>query len=318
MLLFFDIFVHICNNPVSINLMGFVMGDMADYYDDAAECRIARIQFLEIWNDFRSQRVEVQETPHLIYQNHLMDKGLSYDQRADIAAELYHINAEKKVHEECICPSCGAEFIKSHYQQKFCKSKVRGKSSCKDFFHNFSNPKRRQRLFWVMGEDMKSPEVQAIEPEVKTTNESLIPINFCVRTRSISSLMGMIEEGKIKLEYFIDKKGCVWDNAKRSQYIESLLIHSPTTQFVLNESFECANYSKTVVDGLQRLLSIKKFIDGDLQLSGLNFLHEYNGMCFSDFHRGFQRRIEETNINVIILRIFKNHDMARKVAIGYM
>lgn len=126
------------------------MGDMTDQCDESMECAIAREEFDAILNEYQKRKSShYNYTPHLIYQNHLMNAGFNLEKRQSIASEIYHINAAKKVKDECICPSCGASFIKSSYQQKFCKSKNRGKSSCKDFFHNFVNPSRINRLNWV-------------------------------------------------------------------------------------------------------------------------------------------------------------------------
>lgn len=120
---------------------------MADYCDESMEGAIAKQEFMAIWNRHKVSTLN-EYTPHLIYQNHLMDAGLNLKKRQSIASEMYHVNTNKKVKDDCICPSCGAEFIKISYQQKFCKSKVKGKSSCKDFFHNFVNPSRMARLNW--------------------------------------------------------------------------------------------------------------------------------------------------------------------------
>jgi nucleoside-specific outer membrane channel protein Tsx len=39
------------------------------------------------------------------------------------------------VGEECCCPSCGSKFIKTSYNQVFCK--VKGGTICKDGYWNF-------------------------------------------------------------------------------------------------------------------------------------------------------------------------------------
>ena len=44
--------------------------------------------------------------------------------------ERYKLNKTAKVGDECVCPSCGTKFIKTNYQQAFCKSK--GGTICKD------------------------------------------------------------------------------------------------------------------------------------------------------------------------------------------
>ncbi len=55
--------------------------------------------------------------------------------------KVYKENKGKKVGEKCICPSCKTLFIKTNYQQAFCKSK--GKTLCKDKYWNNVDPKKR-------------------------------------------------------------------------------------------------------------------------------------------------------------------------------
>lgn len=53
----------------------------------------------------------------------------------------YSLNKAAKVGEELSCPSCGTVFIKSSYQQVFCKS--RGGTICKDKYWNTVTPQKR-------------------------------------------------------------------------------------------------------------------------------------------------------------------------------
>lgn len=55
--------------------------------------------------------------------------------------ERHKINKDTKIGDSCICPSCGTEFIKTNYQQVFCKSK--SGTRCKDFYWNSITPSKR-------------------------------------------------------------------------------------------------------------------------------------------------------------------------------
>jgi len=55
--------------------------------------------------------------------------------------EIYAINKQRKVGDTCICPSCCTTFIKTNYQQAFCKTK--GGTKCKDSYWNFVTPTKR-------------------------------------------------------------------------------------------------------------------------------------------------------------------------------
>jgi hypothetical protein len=55
--------------------------------------------------------------------------------------EKYDKSKSAKVGDLCICPSCNIEFIKTNYQQAFCK--VKGKTVCKDKYWNTVTPTKR-------------------------------------------------------------------------------------------------------------------------------------------------------------------------------
>ena len=55
--------------------------------------------------------------------------------------QRYTLNKSLKVGDNCICPSCGTEFVKGNYQQAFCKSK--NGTICKDKYWNTVDPKKR-------------------------------------------------------------------------------------------------------------------------------------------------------------------------------
>ena len=53
----------------------------------------------------------------------------------------YSVNKSAKVGDNLVCPSCGTSFVKSNYQQAFCKSK--SGTFCKDYFWNNVTPNKR-------------------------------------------------------------------------------------------------------------------------------------------------------------------------------
>ena len=55
--------------------------------------------------------------------------------------QLYENSKSAKVGSTCKCPSCGKEFVKTNYQQAFCKSK-KG-TVCKDKYWNTVTPEKR-------------------------------------------------------------------------------------------------------------------------------------------------------------------------------
>ena len=60
---------------------------------------------------------------------------------------IYNTNKAAKVNTECVCPSCGTKFVKSNYQQAFCKSK--SGTICKDKYWNTIDPKKRNNTIRI-------------------------------------------------------------------------------------------------------------------------------------------------------------------------
>ena len=56
-------------------------------------------------------------------------------------SKAYKLAKEAKVGTSAICPSCGGKFIKTSYQQAFCKSQ--GGTICKDNYWNNVTPNKR-------------------------------------------------------------------------------------------------------------------------------------------------------------------------------
>jgi hypothetical protein len=76
------------------------------------------------------------------------------------------------------------------------------------------------------------------------------------------------------------QRNFVWDSHQKSRLIESILLRIPLPMFYLAEDEEGRI---TVVDGLQRLTTIKDFMDNKFPLKGLQYLNDTcNGKYYSD------------------------------------
>lgn len=79
----------------------------------------------------------------------------------------------------------------------------------------------------------------------------------------------------------------VWNTASKSKFIESLILGIPIPQILLSAKPQVKN-SYIVLDGKQRLLTIKEFIDGKLpngrvfKLKGLRVLTDLEGKSWED------------------------------------
>lgn len=85
----------------------------------------------------------------------------------------------------------------------------------------------------------------------------------------IYTVIERIEHKQINLDTAFQRKGDLWEDKQQSQLIESILIRFPLPLFY----FDGRDPNKwSVIDGLQRLTSLKRFVlDKDLRLQGLEF-----------------------------------------------
>ncbi len=98
------------------------------------------------------------------------------------------------------------------------------------------------------------------------------PDSIKVQTKpfNIKLIHDMIESGDIDLNPDF-QRNFVWDSLQKSRLIESILLRIPLPMFYFSEDKEGLI---TVVDGLQRLTTIKEFMDNKFSLKGLEYLKD--------------------------------------------
>lgn len=74
------------------------------------------------------------------------------------------------------------------------------------------------------------------------------------------------------------QRNFIWDKTRQSKLIESILLGLPLPSIYLSQ-YEDGRL--TIVDGLQRITTIKKFYEDDLILTNLEYLKECNGKKYS-------------------------------------
>ena len=90
----------------------------------------------------------------------------------------------------------------------------------------------------------------------------------------------------------------IWNAEKKSRLIESLLLRIPIPVFYVAAD---ADEKWAVVDGVQRLSTIRDYVKGEFPLTRLEYRSEFDGLRHGDLPRPMQRRIDETQfvVNVI-------------------
>lgn len=91
----------------------------------------------------------------------------------------------------------------------------------------------------------------------------------------------------------------VWTTLQRSELVESILMGIPIPMLYL---FENEEGLRQVIDGKQRLSSLKEFISGKFQLTHLKMLSQYNGFHFYDLPPLLQSKIEDCQLQVYIVQ----------------
>ena len=118
---------------------------------------------------------------------------------------------------------------------------------------------------------------------------------------SLKQFVDLINDGDIELtpnfqRYF------VWDNTRQSRLIESIFLGLPLPSIYLSQYDDGR---LTIVDGLQRLSTIKRFMENKLRLCNLEYLEECNGLTYSQLDKVLSplriRRFGQTQIMCFVI-----------------
>ena len=93
------------------------------------------------------------------------------------------------------------------------------------------------------------------------------------------------------------QRDLVWEEARQSKLIESVIMRIPLPVFYLAEDEQGR---MVVVDGLQRLSTFRKFLQDELVLR-LSHQRELEGKKFSDLNPKLQNRVEDCNLIFYII-----------------
>lgn len=97
---------------------------------------------------------------------------------------------------------------------------------------------------------------------------------------SISDLMRMVENGDIEIAPRF-QRNFVWDKTRQSRLIESIFLGLPLPAIYLSEYDDGR---MTIVDGLQRISTIRDFMTDKLRLCNMEYFDYCNGKTFSELH----------------------------------
>ncbi len=164
---------------------------------------------------------------------------------------------------------------------------------------------------------MTDEPIATLEDQIKTdvlpdeqqddTPLDIAPEHRRVKTEKldlpVETLHGWVKRGKLELQPEF-QRNFVWNKAKASQLIESLILEIPIPVIYVAED---QNKMYEVVDGQQRLTSICAFLDGmfpngdGFALSGVQVLTEFNGKTFKDLSNDVQEKIIGATLRLIVI-----------------
>jgi hypothetical protein len=155
----------------------------------------------------------------------------------------------------------------------------------------------------------ESEERYLVEQEIEKPGEHLklmdnpfdpTLINIDTKTQSMDTIISRIAHKDIEMNTttYFQRKDDLWDKTKQSRLIESILIRFPLPAFY----FDASEKKWLVVDGLQRLSSIRNFaVTKNLKLTNLEFLPQLEGKGFDDLEYDLQRIIKETQVVLYLI-----------------
>lgn len=149
----------------------------------------------------------------------------------------------------------------------------------------------------IDNEDIPSEISSFNRNDVKT---SPLPIN-------LGQIIQAFQGKKIKLETEFQRLPNLWNNTKKSRFIESILLNLPIPSFYFAED---ENNNWEIIDGLQRISTLIHFTSGITTESGtlppfglenLEFLKEFNGKFYQDLNFDIQFQITTYAINATLI-----------------
>ncbi len=144
------------------------------------------------------------------------------------------------------------------------------------------------RLFPIVVDD-EDAEVRNIPPEQRRLHTETADL-------TVGSLHSLMTNGKIEVPEF--QRGYVWTRTQASRLIESLIIQCPIPVVYFSQA---QNNNLVVIDGNQRLMSIKLFLNDAFELQGLTTYPELNGYTWTQLDPRFRDHINNRTIRCITI-----------------
>lgn len=177
-------------------------------------------------------------------------------------------------------------------------------------------------------DELKNQDTEQSADSVETEIEDIQPfdpekISIDTKPVMMETLLRRLEQGTIILNPDFQRNE-VWTPEKKCKLIESLMLKIPLPMFYVSADEKGVYY---VVDGLQRLSTIRSFVLGDeflkekneelkgkgFQLHELEFWKQYDDMDFSELPTNIRNRILETGFTFTIINPGTPEEVKRNI-----
>ena len=154
-------------------------------------------------------------------------------------------------------------------------------------------------IFDNMVDGLVADDLENVETEVDFEADwsQFKDLSLSASDWTVETLYGQIQKDNVDLAPDFQRRE-VWDVRKKSAFVESLMLGIPVPQIVLAQK-RGVRGRYTVLDGKQRLLSIRGFYAGDYALSGLSVLKEMNGLHYEKLDDGWRDSLDNSTIRAV-------------------
>ncbi len=161
------------------------------------------------------------------------------------------------------------------------------------------------------------------ESDVKVDANSFKELTLEGKDWTVETVLTQLKKGNIDLNPKYQRRNA-WDLKKKRKLIESLIIGLPIPELILAESKE-KNGSYIVIDGKQRLLTIRQFCADEnnndfknFKLGKLDILADLNKVKFKDMCddlalNKYRTAFENRTIRAIVINNWPNEDVLYKI-----
>ncbi|MDX2302910.1 MAG: DUF262 domain-containing protein [Microscillaceae bacterium] len=175
--------------------------------------------------------------------------------------------------------------------------------------HQYRNDILKSINFKMTPSEIQEREIEVEDDDVSDYEFEPQDVKITNEPRSLDSIINRIKYSNIDLNPDFQRNAELWSRKIMSRLIESILLRLPLPVFY----FDASDDDKwLVVDGLQRLATLQKFViyadqsseeySDRLILDGLKVLKEYNNKDFNELPGSMKRRLNEFQVTVYLIQ----------------